>query len=534
MKQYPLTRLTTLAALLASCTVLGACGGGGGGDSETKSAAQAIVPSASSPADSAASAAAQSAAASAAVAQAPAEQTQPAAATASSAASSSTVVAATPATPSGTTAASTTGTTNTTGTNTAAAQVATVPVISGQVSTPATVSVPATEQSVVADSSAATSQIAATNKPTEQGSPSAGVLAPSKSEGSSPTDCALYSVRQFGTNSACYANAVGTVPNGSSLSFASSRAGYVGSTTASCSAGVVRWSAETCVRTTASATATLPAPLALPASPTQQTLALEGRKARLQSAIANMALDHEIVPAGVGTTVGWKYKADVGMNTEPYGNEIPSYWNGTRYAQWRGILTWFVIYPGEGGNPSTNSAVEINGMELWYLSIKDKIWRQIQSGALPVWHDAYAQNAISATASSFYTNISGSTMSFSPASNNMVHGGLAQASTPWNTATDLGDIDAIYAVVRHRLVLKNTADVDDRAQARLIVQVGVDYYPWVGAKMTDLGGASYVPAAGLSRFVQTTNNWRHSTLLLRSRRITEAQMLAVAPPSLIY
>ncbi len=222
------------------------------------------------------------------------------------------------------------------------------------------------------------------------------------------------------------------------------------------------------------------------------------------------------------------------MGTEPYGSAIGSWWKGTRYDNWRGVLTWFVIYPGEGGNPATNSAVEINGLELWYLSIKDKVWRKLQAGSLPTWNDAYAQNAVDATTSSFYKSTVSAAMSFAPSANNMVHGGLGQTSTPWNTATDLADIDAIYAVARHRLVLKNSAGVDDRARANLIVQVGVDYYPWVGAKVTDLGAANYLPGAGVGRFLLSTPDWRYSTFLVRSKRITEAQMLAVSPPAVTY
>lgn len=259
-----------------------------------------------------------------------------------------------------------------------------------------------------------------------------------------------------------------------------------------------------------------------------------GNLDRLKAAIADMTLAHEMPPAGVASTVGWKYKPAVAMGTEPYGSAIGSWWTGQRYPQWRGILTWFVIYPGENGNSATNSAVEINGMELWYLSAKDKVWRRLQAGGLPTWNDAYAQNAITASTSAFYKSANGATISFAPGTNNMVHGGLGQVSTPWNNATNQGDIDALYAVARHRLVLKNSAGVDDRARAKLVVQVGVDYYPWVGAKVTDLGAANYLPGAGVGRFLLSTNGWRYSTLFLRSKRITEAQLLAVPPPLLVY
>lgn len=246
-----------------------------------------------------------------------------------------------------------------------------------------------------------------------------------------------------------------------------------------------------------------------------------------------MSLRNEIFPAGV-IDIGWKFNAQVVMGTEPYGSAIPNWWKGNRYEKWRSVVTWFVIYPGEGGNPAPNSAVEINGLELWYLSAKDRVWRRLQSGPLPAWSGAYAQNAIDSSTESTFRKVSNTAAIFAPGSNNMVHGGLGQVAVPWNDATDKADIDAIYASVRHRLVLKNSNEPDDRAKARLIVQVGIDYYPWVGAKVADLAPANYVPSAGSGRFLPSVNGWRYSTVLLRSKRITEAQMLTVTPPSLTF
>lgn len=93
MKQYPHNRLTTLAALFATCAVLGACGGGGG-DSADKSSSQAVTPTAQ-PAEVAASAAeAASSAASAATAVAEAASAAASTAAAAEAATGETVKAA--------------------------------------------------------------------------------------------------------------------------------------------------------------------------------------------------------------------------------------------------------------------------------------------------------------------------------------------------------------------------------------------------------------------------------------------------------
>lgn len=255
--------------------------------------------------------------------------------------------------------------------------------------------------------------------------------------------------------------------------------------------------------------------------------------ALLKMAVADMGLNHEVVPAGVGTNVGWKYKPAVAMGTEPYGSSIGSWWPGTKFPQWRGMVTWFVIYPGEGGNPASNSAVEVSGLELWYYSARDKDWHQVQAAQLPSWAGAVAQNAVNSSPTPAYLDVTATTVKYAPSSDNMVHGGLSQTQTPWNDTTGLADIDAFVALVRHRLVLKNSSGQDDRATANLALQTGVDYYPFVGAKVSDLN-ASYVPAAALGRFIKVNTNWRYSTVFVRSGRLTEAQMLATAPPFFAY
>lgn len=260
----------------------------------------------------------------------------------------------------------------------------------------------------------------------------------------------------------------------------------------------------------------------------------ESPRARLQQAIADMNTPHEIVPAGVAQNVGWKFKPSIAMNTEPYGHAIGTWWKGTRYPYWRGILTWFVIYAAEGGNPAKNTAVEISGIELWYLSATTKTWRLVQANTTPVWTDAYAENAIDISRDQVFKRVDQAGASLAPSSKNIVHGGLGQAPTPWTNRADTADIDALYAVVKHRLVLKDPAGPDDRQVSRLGVQVGVDYYPWVGARVADLGAGMYLPGAGVGRFIQARSNWRYSSFVARSKRISETQLLAIPAPQLRY
>lgn len=293
---------------------------------------------------------------------------------------------------------------------------------------------------------------------------------------------------------------------------------------------VTEWAAPTVLAAAEPATVSAAATLSSE-SLTGQTPS--SRVDRLKAAIADMALPHELKPAG-GPSTGWGIAPLVIMGTEPYSRSIPGNWVGTRHFQWKSILTWFVIYEGAGGNQANNSAVEINGIELWYLSTKDKIWKKVQAAKYPQWHGDYDLKAVTAAALSLnYKSISQNVAIFAPTSKNIIHGGLNQTYTPWNEATDTDDISALYAAVRHRLVLKDPNGEDDRDAANYTIQVGIDYYPYVGAKVKDLN-ATYMPGAGSGRFLKVKPFWRYSTILLKSKGIDDQYLLSLPPPKLEF
>lgn len=245
-----------------------------------------------------------------------------------------------------------------------------------------------------------------------------------------------------------------------------------------------------------------------------------------------MKRHHEVVPLGVGSAIGWKYRPGVAMGTEPYGRSIPSYWQGKRYDEWRAMLPWFVIYEGEPSNPASNVQVEIDGIECWALSASMRRWLQVGAAARPVWDSLYAPNAVdrvALSAASRKAESGGARYDTDP--NHMVHGGLRQLPVPW--AGGRADMLAIVSAVRHRLVLDRADGPDQRAIANIGVQAGVDYYPWVGASLADLQ-ASYVPAAGLGRFLRATAHWRISTFFVGKAGVAADDLLAVDPPAFSY
>jgi hypothetical protein len=277
----------------------------------------------------------------------------------------------------------------------------------------------------------------------------------------------------------------------------------------------------------------VPAPGAFANSPDQQitAAAVSQKPSRLAVAISDMTQLHEVVPLGVGATIGWKYRPGVGMNTEPYGWAIPSYWKGIRYADWRAMVPWFVIYEGEPSNPAKNVQVEISGIEAWVLLNSTRKWQLLGAATKPVWDSFYAPNAIDLISTDSLAAVSPQSVSYTTGPSYMIHGGLGQMLTPWSGSAS--DIRAMYVSVRHRLKLKDASMPDDRAVANIGVQVGLDYYPWLGSKLSDMG-ASYVPGAGLGRFIKVSVSWRYSTVLLKNAGVSDAQLIDAGLPNFAY
>ncbi len=256
-------------------------------------------------------------------------------------------------------------------------------------------------------------------------------------------------------------------------------------------------------------------------------------RSRIIAALQSMQLRHEMRPSGVPETYGWKSKPSVGMGTEPYGLSVRSSWPGRRFDNWHAMLSWFVIYEAEGGNLAKNSAVEISGVELWYLSKKEFMWKRLQSDRYPKWQGAYSLNAINKSNEALYIERRSTGLVLAPTVRTMVHGGLGQVETPWNSETLRADIAAVFISVKHRLVLKDPKQTDDRFLAKLIVQAGADYYPYVGARVADLESPS-VPSIGLGRFILASENWRYSTMIVVAPGIREAEVLKGLPDQFDY
>lgn len=254
---------------------------------------------------------------------------------------------------------------------------------------------------------------------------------------------------------------------------------------------------------------------------------------RIVCALQSMYIPHEVRPNGVPDHYGWKNKPSVGMGTEPYASSLRSTWSGYRFEKWRSMLSWFVVYEADGGNPAKNAAVEIGGIEMWYLSQADRIWRKLQSGIYPKWHGAYSTNAVDKAKAKVISEKRSNNLVVIPTNQSMVHGGLGHVETPWSKDPSRADLAAVFVSVKHRLVVRNPSAHDDRDKARLVVQAGADYYPFMGARVVDLNATS-VPSIGLGRFLLADEHWRYSTMIVVKKGLRVKEVLSGLPDRFDY
>lgn len=178
----------------------------------------------------------------------------------------------------------------------------------------------------------------------------------------------------------------------------------------------------------------------------------------------------------------------------------------------------------------------VDAAALWEVSSSPKGgWRcrtwVAGAAARPVWDSIYAPNAVDRVAASGAGKVSETAVRYTPRQEAMVHGGLGKMLVPWHDG--VADIRSLYVSARHCLVVKGVTEPDDSAIANVGLQVGLDYYPWMKAKLADLE-AAYVPGAGSGRFLRVTSDWRYSSLVLRKSAVQEGELMAISPPGFKY
>ena len=252
--------------------------------------------------------------------------------------------------------------------------------------------------------------------------------------------------------------------------------------------------------------------------------------ARMERAVSDASKPHEIGLLGINPKGGWHIQPYVAMGTEPYGSAIPGWWKGQRFPEWRSLAAWFTVYVGTPGHQIENTGVEIGGIEVWALLESSRQWNLLGSRLNPSWQGAFNLEATDSLRRAGGIVSSSGTFVATPTSRYMVHGGIPQVAVPWDKKADLR---ALLVSVKHRLVPIDPAKSDDRQSAIFGVMAGADYYPYLGAKVSDLG-ASVNPGAGSGRFLRSTLEWRYSTMLLTSKDFSPKEWERQKPPAFVH
>jgi len=244
----------------------------------------------------------------------------------------------------------------------------------------------------------------------------------------------------------------------------------------------------------------------------------------MSAIVADLSLPHEAIPQGVPVEYSWYNNGVIGMGTNPLG---PIDWPGPPILEWRAFLPWWTIYFAPG-HTATNSCVRLLGMDAAFLLKSTRKWQLLQSAQTPG-TDGFGEYSGDFTAAlglpAFYRFESNGDLSTVPGVGNCVHGWTTRFLTPWSIWGP--DIAAICISITHRLGLINTGGTDDRANARLLVNAGADYWPGLTTTLNDIAPANILPGSGLGRFKFCVPQIRRSTFFCSEAPLTGNQLKAL-------
>lgn len=222
--------------------------------------------------------------------------------------------------------------------------------------------------------------------------------------------------------------------------------------------------------------------------------------------ITDMSLPNDLPLAGVPQQAGWaKGPGHVVMGNDPRGTRTPRWWQpaNPRYKSdqwWTALVPWFVVFDGEG-HASIHTRVEVRRMQVFVLSQSTGQWQPLTrngriEGAL--YPKTLSGNAVG-PADLRATADAGASIAV-PGGGRVFHGWCCGRLN-----IDAPDVGAVFVTLQARLI---AGGVDDRAQARLLLQVGADYYPDATTQVAAFTPEGYNPGVGLSRAKRLTADWQ--------------------------
>lgn len=213
-----------------------------------------------------------------------------------------------------------------------------------------------------------------------------------------------------------------------------------------------------------------------------------GQLNSVQTIVNDMTLPNQGRPMGVPASYDWAYKPVIGM-----GNKPPVIWHA--------ITAWGQLYVDAGGNPASNTRVQIRRMRTYILNKQNRKWSLVQSskgveGA--AYREDFAEDihkkpdlrrepdeTVSVTAGGGYN------FHFWPS------GGRA--------SIDPSNIGGVFTTVEARLIVGDPNKPDDRSRARYILSVGADY--WVN-RHVKWDHFKTNGAVAMGRFKYVTKKWQ--------------------------
>lgn len=207
----------------------------------------------------------------------------------------------------------------------------------------------------------------------------------------------------------------------------------------------------------------------------------------LDEIINDMILPHEGLPHGVPSGYDWQAKPRKGA-AEPK-------------AGWTAAIAWGQVYEWAGGNPATNTRIQIKDLAFFYLSKKDNQWHLLQS-AVRVSGANYREDFVGDVNKPANTRVE------KDASISVTCGGGYNYHFWPNSGRitiPVNDVAGCYVTVKARLVIDDAAKPDDREKAKYLMSVGGDWWQSLSAPWDNFKTNADI---GIGRFRFITPEWK--------------------------
>ncbi|RME23871.1 MAG: hypothetical protein D6800_09305 [Candidatus Zixiibacteriota bacterium] len=224
--------------------------------------------------------------------------------------------------------------------------------------------------------------------------------------------------------------------------------------------------------------------------------------------IEDMTLPHEGIPHGVPPAYDWA--------RGPVSNSqsIP-----TRF---HAMVAWGQVYEDTGGNPATNTRVQIRDIHAYLLSKKDNRWHQLQYSRR-VTGAAYLESFVPPTSKP-------ADIRYEPDGSISVTAGGGYNFhfwTPTRAAIDPTDVAGIFTTAEARLIVDDSTLPDDRTRARYLMSMGGDL--WRDTTVDYTTDADN-PDIGMGRFKYVTPAWRSYNMLYMEGGLDVNRLRRNPPP----